>query len=195
MADRHEAGGESHPPNLGQATMADLTACPSRSCGSSRLQWSPQPEPEFGTAALRLCSQDRQQQHGAKNSQQTGRSGANGGCTFGQDGKAAVDEFHVHPVHQQRSLTQLDQGTEAPASKTPAAPGITNQQDQQQKSYTNQEEVGAGVPEVVDRIEVLRLRIPPAGEHNQQKACCPQQREGVSLAHAHPVAHKNKANG
>ena len=78
-------------------------------------------------------AQDRQQQHREKNRQQPKRRRPNADRMLGQDRKPSVHEFNVHPIDQQRSLPQLDQRTESPLARAPAAPRVSRRQNTSSK--------------------------------------------------------------
>lgn len=99
-----------------------------------------------------------------------------------QDRKPSVNELDVNPIHEQGSLTQLDERAESPLSQPPATPGIGSKQNREENADANQEKRRTGMPEIVNGIPVERKRIGPSRglyQHyseytdEQDGHCCP----------------------
>ena len=103
-----------------------------------------------------------------------------------QNGKPPVYEFHVHPVNQQRSLPQLNERTESPLPRAPAAPRVARGQNRHQHAQPDQKKRGAGVPEIVDRINMPRSRIDPPRRLHQRNPTGPNRKKDARLAPADP---------
>ena len=91
---------------------------------------------------------------------------------LGQNGKPSIHKLNVYPIDQQRRLPQLDQRTESPLARAPAAPCVNHRQNRQQQAHANQEEIRAGMPEVIDGINSRGPRIHPSCQIDQAHSAC-----------------------
>lgn len=71
-----------------------------------------------------------------------------------ENGETAIDEFDVHPIDEKRGFAELDDRAESQLSNAPAAPGVDAEKNDQKDAAAHQEKVGAGVPVVVDGVEM-----------------------------------------
>jgi len=83
---------------------------------------------------------------------------------FGEERVASVDEFDVDPVDEQGGLTELEEGAESAGGEAPAAPGVGEEADEEEESDAHHEEIGAGVPVIVDGVEVELGVVEEVGE-------------------------------
>src|SRR5216684_5763276 len=146
-------------------------------------------------ASFRAGTPDRQHQHGEKNYQQAKRSCPNVGRMLRQNGKTPVHEFNVYPIDQQRGLPQLYQRTESPLTRAPAAPRISHSQNRQQQPHPNQKEIRTGMPEVIDRIKLLKSRIHPPRQIDQNHSGRTGYRERRSFTLARPITEEEETDG
>src|SRR6202022_4421428 len=82
------------------------------------------------------------------------------------NGKSSINKFDVHPIHQQRSISELDDGAKALLRKSPPAPRVNKKKYDQQNAAAHQQKIRAAVPVVVDRVQPRVRRI----EQNRQSA-------------------------
>ena len=99
-------------------------------------------------------AQEREQQHEDEDFKQASSGSRDGLGVFGEEGEASVDEFDVDPIDEQRGLAELEERAESPGREAPAAPGVGEEGDQEQESEAHHEEVRAGMPVIVDGVEV-----------------------------------------
>ena len=108
----------------------------------------------FGAAAFPVGAEEREHQHGQEDDAEAYRGLQDSALALGEDGEAAVDEFDVDPVDEKRGFSELDDRTETHLGKAPAAPSINTEENDQENAAAHQEKVGAGVPVVVDGVEM-----------------------------------------
>ena len=114
---------------------------------------------------------------------------------LGQNGNPSVNKLNVYPVNQQRRLPQLDQRTESPLARAPAAPRVSHGQNRQQQSHANQKEIRAGMPEVIHGIKLLGTRIHPSRQIDERDSSRASHREHRSFTLARPIAEQQKSDG
>src|SRR6202022_262158 len=130
-----------------------------------------------------------------KDGQQPQRGGSNSDRMLGQDGKSPVDELNVHPIDQQKSLSELYQGAETPLACAPAAPRVGPGQNHQQQSDANQKKIRTAVPEVINRIDLPETPVQPACQVNQPHSARTGRREGCSFVIACPITQEKETDG
>ena len=77
---------------------------------------------------------DGQAKHGKEDDDDAKSGERDGGAMLGNDGKAAVDEFDVDPIDEQRGGAQLNGWAETLLTETPAAPGVGKGKEQEQNA-------------------------------------------------------------
>src|SRR6202007_2822790 len=105
------------------------------------------------------CACEGKQQHSQKNREQSCGGFQSAAAAFGQNRKSSVNEFDVHPVHQQRCVTELDDRAEAFLRESPAAPHVHQEKNHQQNSAAHQQKVRIAVPVIVDGVQAQTRRI------------------------------------
>src|SRR5439155_3962894 len=69
---------------------------------------------------------------------------------------------------------------------SPTAPRIGQENDSQQNARADQEEIRAGVPEIINGIKLPRPRVEPAPEHDQENSRESRQNERRGFMRASP---------
>src|SRR5271154_6462669 len=112
-----------------------------------------------GFSAFEVRADERENQHTEEYGGESQGRRADPAGFFRQQRESSVDKLDVHPVDQQRSMAELDDGAESHCAESPAAPGVSEQHEQQHKPAANQEKLGAGVPEIVGGVDAPGRRI------------------------------------
>ena len=105
----------------------------------------------------------------------------------GHNGKPAINEFDMHPVNQQRALAHFDERTESPLPCSPAAPCVTQEENDQHDSNANQKKIRAGVPEIVSGVKLHGARIEPQSQRDERNPAHPSQRQRERFASCAPI--------
>src|SRR5581483_9571093 len=143
--------------------------------GAGEARGSQEYFPEFGRKGLRAGflparAENGKQQHRKKDSGEAERRGGDSATALREDREAAVNELDVNPIDEKRSLAELNERAEALLGKSPAAPGV------------HEEEIGAGVPVVVNGVEMDGGAVKQNGQSASENACGSQKekREGFA---------------
>src|SRR6266576_4596770 len=95
----------------------------------------------------------RKPQHGQENRNQSRRGLQHAALPLWQDREPSINKFDVHPIHQQRSTPELDNGAKTVLRKSPPAPRVNQKKNGQQDAAAHQEKIRTAVPVVVDGIQ------------------------------------------
>ena len=114
---------------------------------------------------------------------------------LGKNGETAIDELDVDPVDEKRCFSELDDGTETHLGKAPTAPGVNAEKYDQKDAAAHQEKVGAGVPVVVDGVQMDGGSVELDGKPTRQNTCGPEGgKDGAFVAFGN-VGEEEEADG
>lgn len=141
------------------------------------------------------CADKREEKHEEEDFDEAAGGGRDGLCAFGEKGVAAVDEFDVDPINEQGGLAQLEERAESAGGETPATPGVCKEGDEEEKPNAHHEEIGAGVPVIVNGVEMELRVIETVGESDGGGSGAGKEGESFGGVHAGRVAEKEESGG
>src|SRR5437016_1951390 len=98
-------------------------------------------------------ARERKPQHREENRNQPRRGLQRAALPLREDRKSSINKFDVHPVHQQRSIPELDDRAETQLRKSPPAPRVNQKENNQQDAAAHQQKIWTAVPVVVSRVQ------------------------------------------